>query len=275
MSARDILQGMPPEFTYKEFTQELNKKEYKDLAIDNRRLCNERVLLRQRLCTFPYDKEVDNIVNEFLRNNLQYDLKDLCIEVEHNPENELLWCNGYSLKISIQVPEEGSVYKERIISSKKLLYNKVITDVNEINHKFSEAYNGYDFNHNFFATEIVRYNGPLNDGTIHGNLEDFLMNVVSDVDLYPMTNEKVSEIQKKIQSNDNKIILRLPYFDTYYEVYPHEYLVKAPYLLADSNDRLHYEISSYIPLAPHVIDKNTCKWYLEMATYDRYNNTII
>ena len=275
MSARDILQGMPPEFTYKEFTQELNKKEYKDLAIDNRRLCNERVLLRQRLCTFPYDKEVDNIVNEFLRNNLQYDLKDLCIEVEHNPENELLWCNGYSLKISIQVPEEGSVYKERIISSKKLLYNKVITDVNEINHKFSEAYNGYDFNHNFFATEIVRYNGPLNDGTIHGNLEDFLMNVVSDVDLYPMTNEKVSEIQNKVQSNDNKIILKLPYFDTYYEVYPHEYLVKAPYLLADSNDSLHYEISSYIPLSPHVIDKSACKWYLELAVYTRPNDEII
>ena len=275
MSTRDILQGMPPEFTYKELAQELNKKEYKDLAIDNRRLCNEKVLLRSRLYTFPYDKEVDNIVNEFLRNNLQYDLKDLCIEVEHSPENELLWCNGYILKISIQVPEEGSVHKERIICSKKLLYNKVLADVNEVNRKFSEAYNGYDINQNFFVTEIIRYNGPFNDGTIHGNLEDFLMNVVSDVDLYPMTNEKVSEIQKKIQSNDNKIILRLPYFDTYYEVYPHEYLVKAPYLLADSNDRLHYEISSYIPLAPHVIDKNTCKWYLEMATYDRYNNTII
>ena len=273
MSARDILQGMPPEFTYKEFTQELNKKEYKDLAIDNRRLCNERVLLRQRLCTFPYDKEVDNIVNEFLRNNLQYDLKDLCIEVEHNPENELLWCNGYSLKISIQVPEEGSVYKERIISSKKLLYNKVITDVNEINHKFSEAYNGYDFNHNFFATEIVRYNGPLNDGTIHGNLEDFLMIAVSDVEIFPTTNEKLSE--NKIKSNDNKIILKLPYFDTYYEVYPHEYLVKAPYLLADSNDSLHYEISSYIPLSPHVIDKSACKWYLELAVYTRPNDEII
>ena len=46
MSARDILQGMPPEFTYKEFTQELNKKEYKDLFIDNRGLCTEKVLLR-------------------------------------------------------------------------------------------------------------------------------------------------------------------------------------------------------------------------------------
>ena len=275
MSARDILQGMPPEFTYKEFTQELNKKEYKDLAIDNRRLCNEKVLLRSRLYTFPYDKEVDNIVNEFLRNNLQYDLKDLCIEVEHSPENELLWCNGYILKISIQVPEEGSVHKERIISSKKLLYNKVLADANEINRKFSEAYNGYDINQNFFVTEIIRYNGPFNDGTIHGNLEDFLMNVVSDVDLYPMTNEKVSEIQKKIESNDNKIILKLPYFDTYYEVYPHEYLVKAPYLLADSNDSLQYELSSYIPLAPHVIDKSTCKWYLELAAYTRPNDEIV
>ena len=274
MSTRDILQGMPPEFTYKELAQELNKKEYKDLAIDNRRLCNEKVLLRSRLYTFPYDKEVDNIVNEFLRNNLQYDLKDLCIEVEHSPENELLWCNGYILKISIQVPEEGSVHKERIISSKKLLYNKVLADANEINRKFSEAYNGYDINQNFFVTEIIRYNGPFNDGTIHGNLEDFLMNVVSDVDLYPMTNEKVSEIQKKIQSNDNKIILKQPYLDKYYEVYPHEYLVKAPYLYADCSN-FRYAISSYIPLVPHEIDKNTCNWYLEMATCDRYNNEII
>ena len=82
----------------KESMQELNKKEYKDLFIDNRRLCTEKVLLRRRLCTFPYDKEVDTIVNEFLINNLQYNLKDLCIEVEHSPENELLWCNGYILK---------------------------------------------------------------------------------------------------------------------------------------------------------------------------------
>ena len=266
--------GITPEHNYKEFVQELNKKEYKDLFIDNRRLSVEKVLLRHRLCTFPYEKEVDNVVNEFLRNNLQYDLNDLCINVSKDEDcyNEGL---NHILKISIHAPEEGNIRKERIICSKKLLYNKVLADVNEVNRKFSEAYNGYDINQNFFVTEIMRYNGPFNDGTIHGNLEDFLMNVVSDVDLYPMTNEKVSEIQKKIQSNDNKIILRLPYFDTYYEVYPHEYLVKAPYLLADSNDRLHYEISSYIPLAPHVIDKNTCNWYLEMATYDRYNNTII
>ena len=75
--------------------------------------------------------------------------------------------------------------------------------------------------------------------------------------------------------SDNKIILKLPYFDTYYEVYPHEYLVKAPYLLADSNDSLHYEISSYIPLAPHVIDKSACKWYLELAAYTRPNDEIV
>ena len=266
--------GITPEHNYKEFVQELNKKEYKDLSIDNRRLSVEKVLLRHRLCTFPYEKEVDNVVNEFLRNNLQYDLKDLCINVSKDEDcyNERI---NHILKISIHVPEEGNIHKERIICSKKLLYNKVLADANEINRKFSEAYNGYDINQNFFVTEIIRYNGPFNDGTIHGNLEDFLMNVVSDVDLYPMTNEKVSEIQKKIESNDNKIILKLPYFDTYYEVYPHEYLVKAPYLLADSNDSLQYELSSYIPLAPHAIDKNTCKWYLEMATYDRYNNTII
>ena len=78
--------GITPEHNYKEFVQELNKKEYKDLSIDNRRLSVEKVLLRHRLCTFPYEKEVDNVVNEFLRNNLQYDLNDL-LEVEHNPEN--------------------------------------------------------------------------------------------------------------------------------------------------------------------------------------------
>ena len=101
------------------------------------------------------------------------------------------------------------------------------------------------------------------------------MIAVSDLEIFPTTNEKLSEIQKKIESNDNKIILKLPYFDTYYEVYPHEYLVKAPYLLADSNDSLHYELSSYIPLAPHVIDKSTCKWYLELAVYTRPNEEII
>ena len=265
--------GITPEHNYKEFVQELNKKEYKDLSIDNRRLSVEKVLLRHRLCTFPYEKEVDNVVNEFLRNNLQYDLKDLCINVSKDEDcyNERI---NHILKISIHVPEEGNIRKERIICSKKLLYNKVLADVNEVNRKFSEAYNGYDINQNFFVTEIIRYNGPFNDGTIHGNLEDFLMNVVSDVDLYPMTNEKVSEIQNKIQSNDNKIILRQPYLDKYYEVYPHEYLVKAPYLYADCSN-FRYVISSYIPLVPHEIDKNTCNWYLEMATYDRYNNTII
>ena len=51
------------------------------------------------------------------------------------------------------------------------------------------------------------------------------MIAVSDLEIFPTTNEKLSEIQKKIESNDNKIILKLPYFDTYYEVYPHEYLV--------------------------------------------------
>ena len=71
--------GITPEHNYKEFVQELNKKEYKDLFIDNRRLYTEKILLRRRLCTFPYDKEVDTVVNEFLINNLQYDLKDLCI----------------------------------------------------------------------------------------------------------------------------------------------------------------------------------------------------
>ena len=50
------------------------------------------------------------------------------------------------------------------------------------------------------------------------------MIAVSDLEIFPTTNEKLSEIQKKIESN-NKIILKLPYFDTYYEVYPHEYLV--------------------------------------------------
>lgn len=259
------------EYSYK-FEQELNKKEYKDLSIDNRHLYIEKVLLKHRLCTLPYEKEVVNVVNEFLRNNLQYDLKDLCINVVDIPEEEDHYGNGggmsHILKISINVPEDGNIRKERIICSKELLYRKVLTDVNEINHKFSEAYNGHNVNQNFFVTELIRYNGPLNDGTIHGNLEDFLMLVIADEEVFPMTNEKILEIQKKIQSNDNKIILRLPYFDKYYEVYPYEYLVKAPYLYTDSNV-FAYENLSYVPIVPHEIDKSACNWYLDLASFSR------
>ena len=102
----------------KEFVQELNEKAYKDLFIDYRRLSVEKVLLRHHLCTFPYEKEVDNVVNEFLRNNLQYDLKDLCINVSKNEDCYNSKGVSHILKISIHAPEEGNIRKERIICSK-------------------------------------------------------------------------------------------------------------------------------------------------------------